>query len=406
MRPLKIIFLIRSNVFTQRGGDTVVVEKTSEELTKLGHHVTIDIEEKCDPKEFDIAHLYNFATPEITEKLAIRCYQRGTPFVVTTLYEDWPRFFLPMLVSDYFYSCYLNANQPQNLWPQVEQLLKTVPQGPVQGNYFTAKAANILLASGEHEAAVLDRDYQCKERVEVCYFGSDISPFSDGGELFRAEVAGKSDYLLCVGRLELRKNQLSLIKALDESSLPIVFATGGFTYQPEYEALCRKLKRKGRNIFLSRISFELLASAYEGALAHVLPSWYELPGLVSIEAAARGTRVVASDWGTIKDYLKDGAHYCEPNNTSSILNSVNLSISNPVNPALRQLGNSYNWSNCGKRTEEIYEIALSRSRPTVDYVPKEPVLNVKKESIPPEMLPTIKAILAEGYQLLISKETN
>jgi glycosyltransferase involved in cell wall biosynthesis len=86
--PLRVLIQNRPGTFTQRGGDTIVIEHTAEQLRKLGVQVTIDIEMKHDPKNFDIVHLFNFATPDLTRKLGERAKHAGVPFVVTTLLED------------------------------------------------------------------------------------------------------------------------------------------------------------------------------------------------------------------------------------------------------------------------------------------------------------------------------
>jgi hypothetical protein len=59
-----------------------------------------------------------------------------------------------------------------------------------------------------------------------------------------------------------------LLKALEESDLPLVFVAGSFTYQPQYAEAALKFKRKGRTEFLSRLDDQMLASAYRAAKVH------------------------------------------------------------------------------------------------------------------------------------------
>src|SRR5262249_11519139 len=146
------------------------------------------------------------------------------------------------------------------------------------------------------------------KRVEIVHMGCDISADDDGGEQFRRET-GLSDFVLCVGRLETRKNQLMLLKALETSELPIVLGTGGFASQPRYETACRAFRRAGRTHFIGKVEPALLKSMYSAARVHALPSWYELPGLVSLEAAACGATPVVSDFGTARDYFGSAAFY-------------------------------------------------------------------------------------------------
>jgi len=356
---LKILMMMRPNARTQRGGDTVVLDRLTDELIKLGHEVTIDLDGEQDPAQYDITHLYNFATEKVTEKLARKCVERGAKYVVTTLYEDWPLFFNQMILQELILSGYVKYGQPREYWERFRHAGEQINKADIQDNTFTATNAQILISSGYNESVSLRRDFPDAGEIEICKFGSEITEFTDGGELFRKQNRMHDEYILCVGRLEQRKNQLGLLKALEDSDLNIVFAAGGFTYEPMYEAACRKFHRKGRSLFLGRVPADVLTSAYDGAKAHVLPSWYELPGLVSLEAAARGLPVVATEYGTIRDYLGDDAFYCDPGNPDDIAIVVEKALATPVSPELKKRAAQYTWAETARRSVELYERAIA-----------------------------------------------
>lgn len=349
---------MRENAFIERGGDTVVMERLHEWLNRFGHTAVIDIESKEDPRRFDLVHLFNFATPKATEPLARACVEAKTPFVVTTMYEDWPMFFNQMVIKDMILRTYVKYDQTPEAWEKLSEFTKRVFPSHIQDNTYTAHYASALIPTGYHEAVSLRRDYPHTNLIEIYHCGTEVSPCSDGGEAFR-KTYGVEDFILCVGRLEKRKNQLSLLKALEDSPLTVVFAMGGFTFETEYEAGCRAFKRKGRTMFVGKIPPELLASAYEAARVHVLPSWYELPGLVSIEAAARGTNIVVSDYGTIRDYVGDDAFYASPADIDDIARVVERAWQAPKNPALSERVKKFTWENATRRNIEIYEMALA-----------------------------------------------
>ncbi len=105
------------------------------------------------------------------------------------------------------------------------------------------------------------------------------------------------DFVLCVARLEPRKNQLMLLEALRDDPRPMVLIAGGAEYVPAYAQLCRSFPRRGPTLVLGRLPGAMLAAAYRAAAVHCLPSWFELPGLVTLEAARHGARIAASSWG-------------------------------------------------------------------------------------------------------------
>ena len=88
----RILIQNRSNMFTQRGGDTVVVEQLVEGLRSYGIHVDVDLKAEKNPADYDLVHILNFAIPQMVETCGKFVKGAGVPFVVTTLCEDIPQF--------------------------------------------------------------------------------------------------------------------------------------------------------------------------------------------------------------------------------------------------------------------------------------------------------------------------
>lgn len=353
----RVLMQNRPNALSHPGGDTVVMNKLAEGLRRRGVEVTIDVEGKEEPKHYDLVHLYNFATPDITEHYAKRCVEAEVPYLVTTMYEDLPLFQNQMYLLFQAMEAYVKYGQPQEKWEELVAALQDCPRSAPYQNTFTAEHAEILIASGAREKVVLHRDYPQAKRIETYELGCEVSTQEVSPTLFE-EKYGIKDFILCVGRLETRKNQLMLLKALETSELPVVLAGGGFTYQPEYEALCRAFKRTGQTIIVGRLEPQMLASAYSAARVHALPSWYELPGIVSMEAARRGKNIVVSDYGTARDYFGDLAYYCEPHDAEGIYSAVMAAYYAPTRKGLAERVEGCSWDNAAKRVFALYQEVL------------------------------------------------
>jgi tetratricopeptide (TPR) repeat protein len=206
---------------------------------------------------------------------------------------------------------------------------------------------------------VIAKTYPGHAPTSVVPVGYEIQ--GDADESLFVEEYGIKDFILCVGRLESRKNQLMLQLALENSTLPVVFASGGFTYQPEYANAVRNFKRAGKTLVLERLSSDMLLSAYAAARVHALPSWYELPGLVSLEAAHKGCNIVAADTGTTRDYLGEGAFYCKPGDVDSIRNAVLAAYYSPVCHDLSEHVRAFTWEEATRKTIHVYEQVLRRT---------------------------------------------
>lgn len=334
-----------------------MMDRYTEGLRRLGVQVDQNFTTNADLSAYDLIHLYNFALPELAAHLSQCAHLAGKPYVVTTLYEDWPMFYNQMQLYAQALFGYVRAGQPRDRWAELDAAVReSEPHKPLD-NSWSATHAAALLATGENEVRSLKRDYGESVRCEVAHLGCEVAAFTDDGSHFRAQF-GERDFVLCVGRLETRKNQLMLLKALEESELTVVFAAGGFTYQPEYEAACKAFKRKGRTLFLERLSPELLSSAYAAARVHALPSWYELPGLVSLEAARLGCNVVVSDLGTSRDYFRELGFYARPDSPDDILNAVTAAYYAPKNPRLAERIAEFTWERSVEELVSIYRKVL------------------------------------------------
>jgi glycosyltransferase involved in cell wall biosynthesis len=182
-----------------------------------------------------------------------------------------------------------------------------------------AAHARRVVASGASEAARLRRDFAAIRTAVVPVGVGD--PGGGDPDAFRTKY-GTRDFVLCVGRVEPRKNQLALLEALADDPVDVVLATGGHVYRTDYLEACQAFRRRGRTLYLPALDACELAAAYRAARVHVLPSWFELPGLVTLEALRAGCAVVASDRGTLRDYLGDAIPYAPPEDPAALASAI------------------------------------------------------------------------------------
>ena len=356
---MKILIQNRPQTFTLRGGDTVVIEQLQAGLQKLGIEVKVDVEGREDPRNYDLVHIFNFATPEITKFFAEKAKSSGVPYVVTTLSEDLPSFHNQSHVLASRLVDYVDRGQDNIWWDAQRSELSHVPIAPSFDNRWVVDNAAALLCNGAGEASVLQRDYPGVNNIREVKLGHEVGA-SGNPQLFRDKY-GVSDFVLCVGRFESRKNQLMLLKALEHSELTVVLASGGFSYQPDYDRAVRSFQRKGRTVVVDRLEPEMLASAYAACRVHVLASWYELPGLVSLEAASAGKNVVVTRQGTAPDYFGGSAFYCSPSDEESIRNAVLAAYFSPVVQGIQELAKSFTWGRMVEETVRVYEAVSGRA---------------------------------------------
>jgi glycosyltransferase involved in cell wall biosynthesis len=165
--------------------------------------------------------------------------------------------------------------------------------------------------------------------------------------------------VLFVGRIEPHKNQLGLLDALRPSGCRLVLAGYPHPHHPDYLRRCRTAA-KGWAEVVEAPSIGELADLYRSARVHVLPSWFETTGLVSLEAALCGCNIVSTDRGHAREYLTDLAWYCDPARPESIRVAVDDAWRSPPRPALRErVLTSYTWQHAARATLAAYEEVLA-----------------------------------------------
>ena len=401
----RVLFQARKNVFSLPGGDSEVLLKLKSALEVNGVTVDFSSISRADLGSYDIVHIFNSET-----SFAVNAALQEKPFVMTPLYEDFGKY-----VRNSFEAVTLMRDYMENGEEDALECGLAGIRHPAEGHTETIPQDSFLrfsdaaFASGAEEGQRIRRDFPGIGGIHIVPLGFnrpepgvEISP-----ERFVAEY-GVRDFILCVGRLETRKNQLMLQYALQDVDIPIVFVNGK-TIQPEYEDLCRRFRRKGRTIFTGRLSSEMLYSAFSAAKVHALPSWFELPGLVSLEAAWFGCNIVGADSGTLRDYLGDSAFYCNPGDPASIKTAVMAAYEAPKDLALRDLAGEYTWERTARAVWKAYgEIASKCATKTGRRMLREKVETVREEinimrkreqtlvsceNSPNETIPTGSAIL-------------
>lgn len=343
------------------GGDTVLMTRLREELIRLGHHVEIDLTLSANVGAFDALHLFNLTLPQLLGPLSEDALSKGVPFLIHALLEDWPRYLNRSQAAALVLERYVASGQPRALLEDMLALTRDCPAAEIPACPGAAGAAAIV-CTGSQEVEAVGWAVPGAKSV-VVPLGSDLlnatqpgaETASEGDDPRAFRVAfGLEDFVLCVGRLEYRKNQLMLLAAMELDDLPLVFADGGFAYAAEYADACRKFKRKGRTVFTGRLSPALLRSAYRGARVHCLPSWFELPGLVSLEAALWTPQVVAGAWGTLEDYLGGHCRFVEPDDVPGLRRAVLEAWNAPPDPGLARAAAAFTWERTARAMVAIY----------------------------------------------------
>jgi glycosyltransferase involved in cell wall biosynthesis len=168
-------------------------------------------------------------------------------------------------------------------------------------------------------------------------------------------VKKQDNLVLCVARIEGIKNQYNLIRALNNTPYRLLLIGDAAPNQTGYYMQCKKIAAENIS-FIDYLPQEQLAGYYAAAKVHVLPGWFEVCGLSSLEAAALGCRIVITDNGYARSYFKDDAFYCDPEQPGTILEAIKEAMAAKNNGELQErIIQNYTWQKTAEKTQSVYK---------------------------------------------------
>ena len=359
---MRVLFISRPTLFSTPGGDTVQIRQTAQQLELLGVQVDIRLaNEKIDYSQYDLLHFFNIIRPN-----AISSHLRKAklPFVISTIFVDYSEiesqqrgFFFRALSklfgadgTDYFKTLGRFLINGESLI-DYQYLYK----GHRRSVELLLNQAAKLLPNSQHEFLRL------KERYD---FRNTYLKVPNGvSEKFiqKPRQNSKEKIVLCVGRIEFIKNQLNLIKALNNTDFQLYIVGKPAPNHISYYESCRSIASSNIH-FLGYLNEDQVIEWLDRAKVHVLPSWFETTGLSTMEAAVRDCNVVITPKGDTLEYFADMAYYCEPDDPASIRNAVENALNEALSSELKELiAVEYRWNEAAKKTKEAYMQVLNKN---------------------------------------------
>lgn len=203
---------------------------------------------------------------------------------------------------------------------------------------YAATHADKIIAISEQTANDLKQFYNIsQDRIDVIY--QDCNAFfhipSTEEELLyvRKKYNLNSDYLVAVGTIEQRKNQLSILKAFELvadkfPNLELIMVGKETAYQKVIEEAILNSKYKERVKVLNQVSTVEIKSLYSGAKAALYLSVFEGFGLPVLEALNCKVPVLTSNVSSMPEAGGDAAMYCDPNNYEDVAQKLEVLLGN------------------------------------------------------------------------------
>ncbi len=161
----------------------------------------------------------------------------------------------------------------------------------------------------------------------------------------------QDSYVLAVGAIQVRKNQLAALQAASAVGLPLVVV--GPEKNP---ALAKELRSRGARLE-GHVPIERLAELYRGAACLVQASRFEGFGLPVVEAMASGTPVVAVRERALEEVAGDAALFVDE---TGLADGIRMALQDRARLSAAGLehARAFSWRATAERTLAVYREIL------------------------------------------------
>lgn len=193
---------------------------------------------------------------------------------------------------------------------------------------FACRNANAVIAVSKQTAGDISRYFAiAPEKIHVVYQSCDprFSHKLPREQIYQIQKKYKlpKEYILSVGTIEERKNQLRILEAMHLRKIHIPLVLVG-----KEKAYALKLRKyvaanKLQNVFfLNEIDNADLPALYQGAMLFVYPSLIEGFGIPILEALFSEIPVITSEGGCFKEAGGSGSWYVNPRKPDQIADAI------------------------------------------------------------------------------------
>jgi glycosyltransferase involved in cell wall biosynthesis len=354
---IKVLFYTDPTAFQIFGGAEIQLLKTKEYLEKMNNRVYVKLFDTFNDKlnEYDILHVFQMRHDCLNIcKLAKK---RNLKIALSTIYEGWhPKFGTKERMSTVTKLASGIRTYYQNL---KNYGLPTFRQLHPYKDFLDL--ADIIMPTSGMEAEFLSKKFEANpKKFYPVPIGVDTTVTEATAEFF-VKKYGIENFVLFVGRIEQRKNVLTLLKAHKDIEVPLVIIGHFNLWERDYFEKCKKVAKKNVH-FLGFVPKEELISAYAAAKTFVLPSWWESPGIAALEVGLAGCNIVITSVGSTREYFKDHALYVNPESADDIQRKILEALEKNKNTQLRDLLIQYTWEKTAETTLQGYKSTLQEAQ--------------------------------------------
>ncbi|MFH4468709.1 glycosyltransferase family 4 protein [Vibrio diabolicus] len=344
---MKVLIMAPDHLKSRVGGLRTQVERTTEELSKLG----VEVEYFCPWKtynfeDFDLCHVFSMNTPNYFKSLMVKgkiplvyssvMWRTSSRKKIRALVELGIR--SPFMVLNDVITCRIMSEWAEVILPNTNQETDWLVEST---GVKRDKCYVVPNGADDHFEAITD---------ESLRQGADIT-FDD-------------DFVFCSSVVSTRKNLIRLGNVCSKLNYRLVVA-GPIVDDVVFEHLKKLISGGARITLLGSIpndSYQM-GYLYSHCKVFCLPSFYETPGISALEAGLRGANIVVTSVGGAEDYFDDMALYVDPYSEDDIEYKLKAAWARSwSNEERKKISNhikqEFSWNSVAQKTLHYYKKAV------------------------------------------------
>lgn len=347
-KKLKVLFLTYPRIGLNRGGLQIQIEKTAKALSKLGVEVVFYDPWKNQLPDVDLCHVFSIEGTLIYHTQ--RAVELGKPVIISPVFNNFTR----------------------SSW---QTAIKVRLGRWVPGMYINLERSNVMISRSDRvlplnaqEQDLLLKSFDLQSENCTIVPNGIAQEFSFANPKLFEDQFGVKDFILNVGSIEHRKNQLNLIKSMSNVPYTLIIIGEASSANQPYLRKCKE--NAGNNvIFVGQLNNDnpLLMSAFSAAKLFILPSYSEVMPLTLYEAAVSGCKLSTSKNVPVSPIIKQFIPQFDPNKPDEISAIIKKEMELPINEKLTHLARTMpSWEDVGVQIKDIYEDILYKNPPRIE----------------------------------------
>lgn len=374
---MKILKINRYDWERNLGGDVIQMKSIGACLESMGHEVRHATGYKQIQENLpwcDLAHIYNVQRSSEAAFQVDLCKKHSKKIVISPIIADFStlnnqgRHGIRKIIES-------SLKNHSNIIKDVARISKGVQEintlpyslrrSHLENLKYISARCDIALPNSEAEASYLIKDLGFnKEKIKIIKNGvsEDLLQEHFDKEILKKHAVHWEKFALCVARIDERKNILNLVKALKDTNINLlIIGTAAPLHKSYLNEVLGEIKSSSNIIHINKsFSQKELTSIYRLSHLHVLPSWLETPGLVSLEAGLFGNNLVVGDCPPVREYFNGFANFCTPHDINSIREETTSAYTQERSSqnASEIIREKYSWRKISEKYLETYRQLL------------------------------------------------